>query len=131
MARILVVDDDHDIRTFVRLNLEGAGHVVAEAGDGVTALEAFERQAPGVVITDIHMPEKDGLGLLRELRKRHHQAKIIAMSGGSSLCKTDFLDAAMSLGASAILYKPFTIQQLVRSIAAVLGSVSLSESGKF
>jgi CheY-like chemotaxis protein len=81
MARILLIDDDEPVRTTLRLTLEHFGHTVIEARDGTEGLALFQHANADLVITDIVMPEKDGLEVLRELRRMHPSVKIIAISG--------------------------------------------------
>jgi CheY-like chemotaxis protein len=128
MARILVVDDDQPIRELVKECLEKLGHQVIEAGDGAVAIIAFKQQPFDLIITDIYMPEADGISLLRELRKQRHNAKVIAVSGGSTLVKKDFLDTAMQLGAVAAIYKPFSLDQLQQEVSRALGGMVTNPS---
>ena len=93
MARILLIDDDDSVRTMLRLTLVHFGHTVIEARDGKEGLELFQNTDVDLLITDIVMPEKEGLEVLMELRKRKHPpVKIIAISGG------DYLHMAKLMG---------------------------------
>ncbi|MEO5957891.1 MAG: response regulator [Opitutaceae bacterium] len=82
MARILLIDDDDDVRTVLRLTLIHFGHTVIEARNGREGLELFAEARPELVITDIVMPEKEGLEVIIELRAHRPPVKIIAISGG-------------------------------------------------
>ena len=118
MADILVTDDDEELRNIVRAALESAGHSVAEAEDGAEALRYLERHRVDVLITDMHMPDLDGLGLARALRAMKHPAGIVGMSGHDF---ADVLKMAGMLGARATLTKPFSAQQLLAAVAQALG----------
>jgi CheY-like chemotaxis protein len=120
MARILVVDDDPQIRLLVRAWLESDRHEVVEAMNGRDGLRIYRETRPDLVITDVFMPEKEGLGLIRGLRSQDRDAKIIAMSGGSKLPVGDCLELAQMLGASAVFAKPFTANDLYEAVSKVL-----------
>ncbi len=121
MARILLIDDDPTVRTVLRLTLILSGHSVTEAPNGRDGLAALDRgDSHDLVITDIIMPDFDGLELLLELRRRASQVKIIAMSGGSRASATDYLHMARLLGAQRVLAKPFTRELLLLTISEVL-----------
>jgi len=90
MATILVVDDDEQMRSMLRQWAKQAGHQVLEAANGAAGIAAFEKNSPDLIITDIFMPESEGLGMIREVRKRHGNVKIIAMSSGSDTVPTAY-----------------------------------------
>ena len=117
MARILLIEDDDLVRTMLRLTLVHFGHTVIEARNGKEGLERFQHANVDLVITDIVMPEKDGLEVLMELRERHPSVKIIAISGADS---GDYLDSARLMGAAKVLLKPFTNERLMTAINALL-----------
>lgn len=100
MARILVADDDMQVRMIVRLMLEGAGHTVAEAPDGRVALKMWRaaHEPFDLMITDIMMPETDGFEAIIEFRKTWPSAKIIAITGGGQSRTDTFLRTAEKLG---------------------------------
>ena len=120
MAKILVVDDDLLIRHLLRTWLEEERHQVFEAHDGAAALQMCENVDPDLVITDIYMPNKEGLGLIRELRARKSSARIIAMSGGSPADTSDPLLIAEMLGAYLLVRKPFTGNEMLEAVARIL-----------
>jgi len=123
MANVLVVDDDSLVRSTIRASLQRAGHVVAEAKDGLEAIKLLEN--PGtidLVVSDIIMPEVDGIGLLLKLRKQHPALRVILVSGGSRAQNIDFLRMAETLGADRVLAKPFTPEQLQNLVQTVLAS---------
>ncbi len=104
MAHILVIDDDKHTRAMLPTALERAGHDVTEAADGRVGLRLFREEPADPVITDIFMPNKDGLETITELRRDFNEVKIIAVSGGGSFQPEMYLNMAEKLGA----YKTFT-----------------------
>lgn len=117
MPRILIIDDNEDLRELMREVLERDGAEVFEAEDGVAGLDIFKTCRPDLLIVDIVMPEKDGMQLLTELQKEVHEAKIIVISGGGG---DDSIETAMDLGADQILFKPFRNHELVEIVHEVL-----------
>lgn len=124
MARILLIDDDAEVRTTLRAMLEHAGHTVVEAQDGVDGLRAMRTTAPDLIITDILMPEKEGIETIQEIRAECPDIKIIAISGGGVTGRHMFLDVAQKLGADSVLEKPVMLRTLVRSVEALLSGRS-------
>ena len=120
MARVLVIDDEEQVRTLIREVLEGAGHEVMEAGNGREAMKLYEANPTEVVITDLVMPEQDGLETIRELRRRFPAVKIIAVSGAQQKLNLDLLYVAEKLGALRTLEKPFDIRKLVALVEELL-----------
>ncbi|MFO0879049.1 MAG: response regulator [Gemmataceae bacterium] len=118
--RVLIIDDDSQMRCWLRTVLEAEGFEVTEADDGVTGLKSFERQPPALVVCDIFMPEKEGLSTIREMRRLNPRQPVIAMSGGGRLLRMDHLVTATHFGAAATLMKPFSADELVLAINAVL-----------
>ncbi len=129
MARILVVDDDAMVRGTIRASLLRAGHQVLEAGDGLEAIATLEREAVDLVVSDIIMPEVDGIGLLLKLRKQYAGLKVIVISGGGRTQNVDFLRMAETLGADRVLAKPFTPDQLQSAVQAVLEAPRANAAG--
>jgi CheY-like chemotaxis protein len=123
MARILVIDDHADVRVAMQGVLQLAGHSVAVAADGNSGL-GLQRKAPAdVVITDIFMPETDGMETIHQLRTEFPRLKIIAMSGGGRISKQlDYLAMARELGADMILNKPFDPAALLNAVDEVLNA---------
>ncbi|HKP25885.1 MAG TPA: response regulator [Dongiaceae bacterium] len=115
--RVLLIEDDAPVRRIVRKMLERERHEVTEAENGRVGLDRLRESAFDLVLTDIVMPEMDGLETLIELRKDYPDLKVIAMSGGGRTGNMDFLGSAEKLGASAVLSKPFTIDVLATAIA--------------
>ncbi len=120
MAHVLVIDDELPIRKLLRGVLEGAGHTVCDAPDGRTGMAVWRQEPVDVVVTDIFMPEKDGVELLIELKHVEVRPKIIVMSGGMSMSMSWLKEAIYLLGADRILMKPFEPQTLVSTIQEVL-----------
>jgi DNA-binding NtrC family response regulator len=116
-GRVLVVDDEAEIRKLLRQFLEHAGYAVAEAANGRQAVEEVDAGGVSLVITDLVMPEKEGIETIREMRRRHRDVKIIAMSGAFG---GRFLRTAEILGAHATLSKPVRAEQLVRTVGSLL-----------
>jgi len=122
MARILVVDDEEIVRFTLRQMLEKEGHEVFEAANGQEALNCFEDSRVNLIITDIIMPEKEGIETIVELRRRRPDVKIIAVSGGGRTMTMDYLEIAERLGADSALAKPLERQAVVGAVARALGS---------
>ncbi|MDJ0893667.1 MAG: response regulator [Alphaproteobacteria bacterium] len=120
MPDILVIDDDDEYRAVTCQMLESAGFHVRQAPDGDSGITLYKSEPADLVITDILMPEKEGLETIIELRREDPTAKIIAISGGSLDPHLDHLDYAQKLGAQAILRKPFRRQDLVALVRAAL-----------
>lgn len=112
MARILVVDDDAAIRSVMRRCLALDGHDVEEAATGREALKLFRAEPMELVITDLYMPDMDGLEFTRRLIQEFVGTKVIAMSGGALQKPADALAVASQLGAMATLAKPFSVAEL-------------------
>jgi len=121
VKRILVVDDNADLRSTIQALLQADGFEVVVAGDGEAALAAHQARPADVVITDLFMPDKDGIETIVELRKLSPKLKIVAMSGWTSIQGSDYLRVAREIGAAVTLQKPFDPQELsrvVRQLAA-------------
>jgi DNA-binding response OmpR family regulator len=114
--RILVIDDDAGVRATVIAILEDHGYEVVTADNGQRGIDAFRRIRPDLLITDIVMPVKEGLQTIKEVRREHPEAKIIAMSAGSRVGRNDFLEIARTLGARDVIVKPFDPDDLVARV---------------
>ena len=126
MATILLVEDDDAVRGVLHRALVGAGHEVEDACNGDIALAAYRRQPCDLVITDLVMPEKDGLETITALRRINPAVKIIAISGGGRTLGLGqlYLETAQSIGAARILAKPFTSAALLTAVTEVLAAES-------
>lgn len=120
MADILLIDDDNDFRDVLASALEHAGHTVRQAANGVDGLKRYREQPADLVITDIVMPEKEGLATIRDLHRDYPAARIIAMSGGLAHDPKLYLHMAEKFGAHAVLAKPFHLSELIKAVEAAL-----------
>ena len=120
MARILIIDDQPAVLRALRRTLERAGHQVTEAADGKTALRHFAGNPTDLVISDIYMPEMDGIEFLLRVREAFPEARIMAMSGGGHLSKDRVLGASRMLGAVAVLEKPFSQTEVLEAVHVAL-----------
>lgn len=110
---VLIVDDNADMRSFVKIVLERAGFEAQVAADGERALDLQRAHPVDVLITDIFMPERDGIELIHQFKSAFPQVKIIAMSGGGRISKRDYLPFAADIGADLVLRKPFAADALL------------------
>ncbi len=120
MAHILLVDDEIAIRSLIAGVLAREGHVVSQAADGREALEKVRAAPPELVITDILMPEWDGIGLMMSLSREGWKVPVIAMTGIPPE-SVPYLRIAHSLGAVRTIAKPFSMSELVRMTNEALG----------
>ena|SRR5687767_14998071 len=120
MAKILLIDDSEDLRAMLRDELIAAGYDVTAVADGIAGLAAVRKASVDIVVTDIFMPEKDGLETIVEMRRDFPRIKIIAISGGGRMQRTDHLTVAHEIGADEVLRKPFEPAQLVGTIERLI-----------
>lgn len=120
MTKILVIEDEDSFRRVLVQMLGKAGYEVRQAGDGNQALEVCAQFCPDLVLTDIIMPDKEGLETIQELLELSSTIKIIAMSGGGKFGPDSYLPLAEKLGAKATLQKPFMREEMLSTIAKVL-----------
>jgi len=125
MPRILLVDDDDLSRTTVHQMLERAGYDVRSVASGREALESYLTDPTDLVVTDLIMPDTDGLELIQELRKRRPGARILAISGGGRVNANEYLTVAQKFGAAGILTKPFSNQELREAVSGILTKGSM------
>lgn len=121
MAKILVIDDEPHILLMVKKMLERAGYEVDLASNGSEGLRLFDGIDPDLVITDIIMPEKEGLETIREMKRRNKDLKIIAMSGGGKISADNYLETAKIFGAARLIEKPFSQTTLMSYVEELLG----------
>ena len=126
MARILLIDDEADFRSTIRRMLERAGHEVVDAENGRDGLAKLEQQACDLVLTDIIMPDMEGLETVQRVRKRAPELPIIAMSGGGRVSAMRPLAVASLLGAVRSLDKPFGRAELLGAVDEALGAQSVA-----
>jgi DNA-binding response OmpR family regulator len=121
MSRVLVIDDDDAMRGTIRKILEREGHLVSEAVNGRVGLQKFRSEGADLVVTDLIMPEKEGIETIIELRAESEDVRILAMSGGEWVSVGEGrLHDAETMGANASLAKPFTVDQLRNAVAGLL-----------
>jgi len=121
MKHILLVDDVPAVRLSIRAALEAVGHHVVEASDGKEALTLLDSHPVDLIVTDLWMPNLDGIELLKRLRISNANVKVIAISGGGMRKPIDVSTAlAQTWGADAVLYKPFDNDDLVNEINRLL-----------
>lgn len=116
MATVLLIDDDEAFRSMLRRALQRRGHDVFEAAEGRSALHALSNTTVDLVITDIIMPEMEGIETIRALRRAHPELKIIAMSGGGRVRPESYLETAKAFGAIHVFSKPFDNETLLAAI---------------
>jgi CheY-like chemotaxis protein len=126
-VRILVVEDDDQVRTMLKQMMEEKGNEVLEAPNGRVALKLQQERPAKLMITDIIMPEKEGLETIMEFRRTFPTVKIIAISGGGRIGPAEYLYSAKVLGADRTLSKPFHMQELLNAIQELFSSSCLED----
>ena len=127
MKRILVIDDDMQMRQMLRQTLERQGYEVIDAPDGKEGMRLYHQAPTDLIITDIIMPEKEGIETIVELRRDFPDVKIIAISGGSrGLNKEYYLNLTKKLGALFTFAKPFDRKELLEAIQELLAPATIS-----
>jgi two-component system response regulator (stage 0 sporulation protein F) len=130
MAKIIVIDDEEDIRVVLKQVLERAGYDVSVAESGKEGLKLMEEEGADLVITDVIMPGMDGVSLTREIREKFRDTRILVISGGGNVAPksyepgaistTAFLSSAKNAGADETMTKPFDRQELMKIISELL-----------
>lgn len=120
MASILIIDDDAEIRQLLQQMLQAEGYETLGAENGKVGLNIYRRNRPDLIITDLIMPEKEGIETIIELKKEYPDAKIIAISGGGRLTPENYLPIAKRLGAAYTFIKPLEKTALLEAIASLL-----------
>jgi len=108
--RVLVIEDNEDLREYLRLALESQGYDVLTAAHGQEAISYLAGHPVDAVVTDLFMPEMDGIELIAAVRKKLPDVRVIAISGKPGV---DYLSVARELGVAATLRKPFEVEQLL------------------
>jgi len=116
IPRVLVVDDSADIRGMLQAQLEMEGFEVATAPDGARALALLGRQRTDLIITDLFMPDKDGIETILGIREKYPAVQIVAMSGWDSRQGSDYLKVAREIGAVRTVKKPFELTDIVKIV---------------
>ena len=117
---ILVIDDDDQVRTLLVKMLEFEGYAVLEAPDGKVGYKLYLENNPDLVITDLIMPEREGIETIRELRKDNPEIKIIAISGGGSVEPEQYLSMAKRLGVKRTFSKPFKREEILGAVKELI-----------
>jgi DNA-binding response OmpR family regulator len=120
MAGILIVEDDNDLREMLKVSLMRRKYTILEASNGKEAMAKFKPALIDLVITDIIMPDEDGLKVIMKFRELKPSLKIIAISGGGKAGPANYLSMARALGADEIFPKPFSINTLIAKIDEIL-----------
>jgi DNA-binding NtrC family response regulator len=130
MARIIVADDDPEIRTMLRHMLQLESHEVIEARDGNMAIRAHRERPADVIIMDLLMQGKGGIEAIVELKRDDPDIRIIAISGGGHSKPSEFLDLAESVGAVHTLPKPIDMDELLSVIGELTGAPRTQQTAK-
>ncbi len=126
MSLVMVVDDDESILRLIGEIMRKEGYQVLQAEDGEKAFALFQQKPCDLVITDLLMPNKEGLELIQELRGIKPNVKIIAYSGGGQLEPDDYLDFAKGMGADRVFSKPISIIDLKQAASQLLDEIESS-----
>jgi DNA-binding response OmpR family regulator len=116
VKNIIIVDDEEQIRTMLRLMLEREGYSIREAANGDIALKLYSEEPADLIITDIIMPDKEGLGTILEFKNNYPDVSIFAMSGGGRNSPDQYLHMAKSFGVKRVFRKPFSREELLKAI---------------
>lgn len=122
MASILIADDEPQFRNMLKQALERFGHEVREAPNGKAALRLQQEKKADLLITDIIMPEQEGLETIREFRRLYSEMKIIAVSGGGRIGPEEYLQLARRMGAQRVFSKPFGLSEFLQAVKELLAS---------
>ncbi len=120
MPSLLIIEDYAPLRTKLQQVFTRNGYDVSTASNGNEGLDSFRKNQADIILTDIIMPEKDGLETLMELLKEFPKAKVIAMSGGGRNMFEGYLKIAEGLGAKKIFLKPFDLDELLAATSELL-----------
>jgi CheY-like chemotaxis protein len=121
MGRILVIEDEAQMRKLLRQVLEGAGYEVEEASDGLEGVRLYRENPADLLITDMIMPKKEGMETILDLKLEFPDAKIIAISGGGRVGPEPYLQIAEGFGAERVFIKPFDIKELLTAVKEIIG----------
>jgi CheY-like chemotaxis protein len=124
MAHILVIDDDPAIQNIFTQLLESRNHTVDTASEGKEGLKKMRESRPDLIITDIMMPEMDGLELVQNIRDHHPSLPVIAISGGMQATAMDFLPLAKRFGACRVFQKPVELPDLLQAVEELLAEAA-------
>ena len=122
MSKILIIDDEPYILLMLKKMLEKVGYEVDLASNGRQGLELFQKDSADMVITDIIMPDKEGLEIIMEMKQTHPDLKIIAISGGGRISPESYLECAKHFGAARVFQKPFRQKELMLAVRELMAS---------
>ena len=122
MPGILIVEDDKELREMLKLSLIRRKYAVFEAANGKDAINHFKPSITDLVVTDLIMPEEDGLKVIIKLREIKPSVKIITISGGGKVGPGNYLNLAKALGADAVFSKPFSTRDLISKIEELVNN---------
>ena len=120
MAHILVADDQEKVRNILKSLFERDGHTVVLATNGKEALQSYQEQPAEIVVTDILMPDMEGIETIRELKRINPNVKIIAMSGGGTIEANEYLEMAVLFGAKQTISKPFDVLEMLEALRSCI-----------
>ncbi len=120
MARILIIEDDTEVRAYLDSLLDRAGYTTVTAANGKEGVAIFQEGAVDLVITDIIMPEKDGIETIMDMKRSNRDLKIIAISGGGRAEPENYLHSARLLGADRTIKKPFSNDDILTAVKELL-----------
>lgn len=120
MKKVLLIDDEPAILLMLKKMVERAGYEVDMASNGIEGINLLNKYSFDLVITDIIMPEREGLEIIAELRRDQPGVKVIAISGGGRLSPEGYLESANLLGADIVFKKPFSQKDMVKAIKSLL-----------
>ena len=123
MTRILIIDDESMIRDLLVNILEREGYETITASGGKDGIKIYRENPTDLIITDLLMPEKDGIETIMELRRDFQDVKIIAMSGGGKIDPETYLEIAKTMGAIKTIEKPFNLRELLKTVQELLEQV--------
>lgn len=121
MGRILVIEDEDQMRKLLRQVLEDAGYEVEEASDGLEGIGLYRENPADLIITDMIMPKKEGMEIILDLKLEFPEVKIIAISGGGRVGPEPYLQVAEGFGAERVFMKPFDIKALLEAVKEIIG----------
>jgi CheY-like chemotaxis protein len=120
VASILIIEDDNEVREFLQSVLERAGYETHTAANGFEGVQVFRSRPFDLVITDIIMPEKDGIETIMDMKREQGDLRVLAISGGGRAEPDNYLESARLLGADATMKKPFTNQEILATVEQLL-----------
>jgi CheY-like chemotaxis protein len=126
MAGVLIVEDDNELREMIGISLMRRKFTVIEAANGKEAIMHFKPSITDVVVTDLIMPEEDGLKVIMKLREIKPSIRVVAISGGGKAGPGSYLNLAKALGADAVYSKPFSVNDLIDKIEELLSTEKIT-----